>query len=77
MQKKCCTWSYMLSMHRAAKRVKGPKQGGGKQSQGQSKSAPNYKSSGPIKEGCKLCFAHPVAQPGLSALTVGHLSIHM
>ncbi|CAK0752347.1 hypothetical protein CVIRNUC_002139 [Coccomyxa viridis] len=36
---------------RAAKRVKGPKQGGGKQSQGQSKSAPNYKSSGPIKEG--------------------------
>lgn len=74
MQDACCNWSYMLSMHRAAKRVKGPKQGGGKQSQGQSKSAPNYKSSGPIKEGCGLSFAHDLAQPGLSALTVRSLS---
>ena len=74
MQNASCIWSYILSMHRAAKRVKGPKQGGGKQSQGQSKSAPNYKSSGPIKEGCGLSLAHHVAQTGLSASSMGSSS---
>jgi hypothetical protein len=40
---------------RAAKRVKSPETGGGpKSSKGQSSSRPNYKSSGPVKEGYRV-----------------------